>query len=154
MRDYLMGFLLLCMVLGLIPAFIAHSKGRSAFPWWIYSSALFVIALPHSLSLSSAATARQRDEATAPFVKPCPFCAERIRLTAIICRYCQGDLRSLPYVLQAREHAGKMAEADAARAKQDQDENQAVAFKTLRTTNAMWIITIVMLIGLAVIFGR
>ena len=39
------------ILLGLIPAAIARSKGRSFGWWWLYGSVLFVIALPHALLL-------------------------------------------------------------------------------------------------------
>lgn len=50
-----MEVLLICLVIGLIPAFIASSKGRSFFLWYIYGVALFIIAFIHSLVIKSAA---------------------------------------------------------------------------------------------------
>ena len=44
-----MELLLLAICIGVIPGFIAQSKGRSFVAWWVYGSALFVVALPHSL---------------------------------------------------------------------------------------------------------
>ncbi len=38
--------------LGLLPAFLAHRKGRNFFTWWIYGATLFPIALVSSLRLS------------------------------------------------------------------------------------------------------
>ena len=35
--------------IGVIPASIAASKGRSFFAWWCYGALLFIVALPHSL---------------------------------------------------------------------------------------------------------
>jgi cytochrome c-type biogenesis protein len=44
----LLGFLTLTL-LGLIPALIARSKGRSFFDWWVFGAGLFPVALPVSL---------------------------------------------------------------------------------------------------------
>src|SRR5258706_2044277 len=45
---------LFASILGLIPAYIAHRKGRSFGLWWIYGAMLFIIALFHSLMLKPA----------------------------------------------------------------------------------------------------
>ena len=39
----------LASLLGLIPATIAHRKGRSFAFWWFYGAMIFVVALLHSL---------------------------------------------------------------------------------------------------------
>ena len=44
-----MEILLLAVVLGLIPASIARSKGRSFFGFWLYGALLFIVALPHAI---------------------------------------------------------------------------------------------------------
>ncbi len=44
-----MPLFLLAILLGLIPAAIAQSKGRSFVAWWLYGALLFIVALPHSL---------------------------------------------------------------------------------------------------------
>jgi hypothetical protein len=41
--------LILDVLLGLIPAFIARHKGWPFVGWWIYGTVLFVIALPHAI---------------------------------------------------------------------------------------------------------
>ena len=46
-----MRMLLLTTLLGLIPAYIARSKGRSFFVWWFYGASLIVVALPHAILL-------------------------------------------------------------------------------------------------------
>ena len=51
-----MEILIIAMLIGLIPAFIANSKGRSFLGWWIYGTLLFIIAFIHSLFISSIKT--------------------------------------------------------------------------------------------------
>jgi cytochrome c-type biogenesis protein len=47
--TYLLIILGLMIVLGLIPAFIARSKGRKFYDWWFYGAALIFVALPAAL---------------------------------------------------------------------------------------------------------
>lgn len=45
------GFMMI--IVGWIPAIIAHGKGRNFFLWWAYGGALFIIALIHSLLITT-----------------------------------------------------------------------------------------------------
>lgn len=71
---------IMAMLIGLIPAAIAKSKGRSFGAWWIYGTLLWIVALPHSLVVTPAPASG--------FDKVCPECAERVRTEAKVCRYC------------------------------------------------------------------
>lgn len=46
-----MRMLWLTTALGLLPATLARSKGRSFFLWWFYGASLLVVALPHAILL-------------------------------------------------------------------------------------------------------
>jgi hypothetical protein len=48
-----MTILFLAILIGLIPAFIAHAKGENFFVWWFYGAAIFIIALPHAIFLKN-----------------------------------------------------------------------------------------------------
>jgi zinc-ribbon domain len=85
-----MEFLLL---LGLIPAVIARGKGRSFVLWWIYGSAILIIALPHSLLMKTNIAGVERQK-LAEGMKKCPHCAELIKSDAKVCRYCGRDVWS------------------------------------------------------------
>ncbi|HET8572741.1 MAG TPA: hypothetical protein VFL76_02610 [Edaphocola sp.] len=71
-----MGFIIIVILIGILPAFIAKNKGRSFILWWIFGSACFIIALPLAL------VAKPKG------VKKCPYCAEAIKKEATICKFC------------------------------------------------------------------
>ena len=47
-----MEVLSIVLIIGIIPAMIASSKGRSFFLWYIYGVLFFIIALVHSILIS------------------------------------------------------------------------------------------------------
>lgn len=85
-----MELVLLAALLGLIPAMIAHNKGHSAFTWWIFGAALFIIALPAALLAED----RGSDESLLKTGdrRACPHCAGPIRFDVSVCRHCGRDV--------------------------------------------------------------
>jgi len=76
-----MEFVVLVVLIGLIPAAIASSKGRNFFLWWLYGMAIFIVALPHALIMGPDGTKRK-----------CPNCAETVRVEAKVCPHCQREI--------------------------------------------------------------
>lgn len=97
-----MPFLLLAILIGLIPAAIAQSKGRNFVAWWLYGALLFIVALPHSLLIKKDRTALER-QSLSEGMKKCRFCGELIKEDAQVCRFCTRDLGGTPPVLPTGE---------------------------------------------------
>lgn len=87
-----MEIFIIALMLGLIPASVALHKGRGFFGWWIYGSALFIVALPHALLIKTNAAELERRAMESGDAKKCPHCAEIVKADANVCKHCGRDL--------------------------------------------------------------
>jgi Uncharacterised protein family UPF0547 len=77
-EELAMEILILPVLLGLIPAAIAKSKGHNFIVWWLCGALLWIVALPCAICLKRS----HADE------KTCPACAEYVKTEAMTCRHC------------------------------------------------------------------
>lgn len=73
------ALVVLAVLLGFIPAFIASRKGHSFFWWWLFGALVFVVTLPLAL-LTKDVRAR------------CPECAEPVQKIAVRCPHCHAEI--------------------------------------------------------------
>lgn len=89
--------LLVAALLGLIPAFIARSKGHTFIGFWFMGAMFFIVALPWAIFM-------KRN----PMVyRQCPHCRESVVREATACRHCGHDLP--PFEVTARDPAPRSA---------------------------------------------
>ncbi len=81
-----MEILVTALIIGIIPAMIAKSKGRQFFPWYIYGVALFIVAIVHAILLKDQSIASK--DITPETHMRCPDCREFVRIGAKKCKHC------------------------------------------------------------------
>ncbi|MCE7547267.1 zinc ribbon domain-containing protein [Klebsiella michiganensis] len=91
-----MSILVIAALLGLIPAFIAQSKGRSFGAWWLYGFLLFIIAIIHVLLVKPRNTVGTVASDSIDPMRDCPYCAEPVKYQATKCKHCGSEIEPIP----------------------------------------------------------
>lgn len=74
-----MEILIIAVIIGLIPAAIANSKGHSFFAWWFFGAALWIVALPMAIFMK-----RNLPES----MLECSACGKGVAKQATACPHC------------------------------------------------------------------
>jgi hypothetical protein len=85
-----MEVLIFAALIGLLPAYIAKTKGKSFGLWWLYGAMIFIVALPHALLMKRDEQALEKEQLESG-MKKCPHCAELVRAEATVCRFCNRE---------------------------------------------------------------
>ncbi len=93
-----MGWIILWLIMAVVVAIIAASKGKNAFAWGLYGFLIWPIALVHILVTSADGPAIERQAMAAGRVK-CLHCAEMIMAEAKVCRFCGRDVPRPSYLM-------------------------------------------------------
>lgn len=84
--------LVLAVVLGLVPATIASSKGHSFLAFWVYGTLMFIVALPHAIIMKPNSAMIEALQLRDGAHRRCPFCAEIVKARAVVCRFCGREI--------------------------------------------------------------
>lgn len=88
-----MGFIIICwIVMGVLCALIALAKRRSGLGWFFLGCLFGPLALLFAAAMS--ATPRAQGE-PAHTLKTCPYCAEPVKIQAVVCKHCGQRLGNL-----------------------------------------------------------
>jgi hypothetical protein len=90
-----LGWITTLIIISVIPAWIAQSKGLSFWAWWVYAILLFPIALIHSVAMGSNKRELEKRQLQSGY-KKCPACAELIKSEAKICKHCGTEQIEVP----------------------------------------------------------
>lgn len=83
-----MEILILAIIIGLLPAYIAKNKGYNFWAYWFFGAMLFIVALPWTIFMRTNQDELDRQKFNNG-MKQCSGCAEFIRREATICRFCK-----------------------------------------------------------------
>lgn len=85
-----MDLVIIALLLGMIPAYIASAKGRNFLLWWMYGTFLFAFAIIHAIAI------RPAERNLIHYgMRYCPHCRKPIKLDDTSCPYCSAEVKPL-----------------------------------------------------------
>lgn len=88
-----MGFIIICwIVMGVLCALIALAKRRSALGWFLLGCLFGPLALLFAAAMSAAPRQLCMPALPADPQKTCPYCAETVKMQAVVCKHCGQHL--------------------------------------------------------------
>lgn len=85
-----MELVIIAILLGMIPAYIASAKGRNFVLWWIYGTLLFAFAIIHAIA------AKPAERNLLHYgMRYCPHCHRPVRIEADSCPHCGAAVHPL-----------------------------------------------------------
>ena len=88
-----MTIIVIWLVLALIVAIAANTRGRNAFGWLV----LAVVISPLLAGLLLLALPKMAEHPDGWVNVKCPYCAEIVKASASVCRHCKSDLPKVTY---------------------------------------------------------
>lgn len=85
-----MELIIIALLLGMIPAYIASAKGKNFLLWWLYGTVLFAFAIIHAIA------AKPAEKNLIHYgMRYCPHCQKPIRIDSTSCNYCGAGVEPL-----------------------------------------------------------
>jgi hypothetical protein len=78
-------WMIVAVLLGLLPAYIARGKGENFAGWWLFGALLFVVALPTALLIGPNRAVKRQ----------CPACMGWVDRGASACQHCSRGLPAI-----------------------------------------------------------
>lgn len=78
-----MELVIIALLLGMIPAYIASAKGKNFLLWWVYGTLLFAFAIVHAIAVKPA-----EKNLLHYGMRYCPHCKKPIKLDSPVCCHC------------------------------------------------------------------
>ena len=90
-----MLFVTFWIMMAVVVAIVAGSKGRNMLGWGFYGFLIWPVALVHILCVKPERHVTEARDLASGDVRKCPACAELVKREAKVCRFCQSELPAI-----------------------------------------------------------